>query len=102
VSHRKKWKEDKEMSPLALMEDDFERFGEQVKEIIDDVFQCMVEQQEGLNKKIQEEMTALHQLMEATRITTVQQTTEGPMTSTTRPVEARPTSLSCIRGNGGV
>jgi hypothetical protein len=42
-----------------------------------------------MNINIQEEMITLRQLMEATRIAVAQQTTEGPMTSTTRPVEAR-------------
>jgi hypothetical protein len=62
---------EKEMSPLELMEDEFNRFGEKVKDITKDVFQCMVDNQEGLRKKIKEEMTTLHQLMEETRITTV-------------------------------
>jgi hypothetical protein len=79
-------KANKEMSPLALTKDDFERFGEQFKEIIDDVFHCMVEHQEGMNRKIREEMAALHQLMEETKITSAQQTIEGPMTSTKRLV----------------
>jgi hypothetical protein len=82
------------------MEDDFERFGEKVKEITDDMFQCMVEKQEGLNRNIHEEMIALHQLMEATRIETVQQTTEGPTTSTTRPVEERPTVSHALEVTG--
>jgi hypothetical protein len=43
VPHPKKHKEDKETSPLSLMEDDFERFGDKVKEITKNLFQHMVE-----------------------------------------------------------
>jgi Na+/phosphate symporter len=89
--HQKNQKEDKEIIPLELMEDNFERSGDQFKEIVDDVFQCMVKQQEGLNRKIQEEMVALYQLMEATMIENVSQTTEGPTKRKTRLVEERPT-----------
>jgi hypothetical protein len=60
------------------MEDNFERFGEQVKDITDDMFQRAIQQQEGLNKNLQEEMNALLQLMEVKRIIVVQQGTGGP------------------------
>jgi hypothetical protein len=39
------------------------------------MFQPLVEKKEGLNRKIQEEIIALRQLMEATRIETVHKKT---------------------------
>jgi polyhydroxyalkanoate synthesis regulator phasin len=58
----------KESNIQALMEDDLEKIGDQVKEVMDDVFQCMTQQQEEMNRNMQEKMVELCQMLEATRI----------------------------------
>jgi polyhydroxyalkanoate synthesis regulator phasin len=59
----------KESNIQALTEDDLEKIGDQVKEVIDDVFQCVEQQQEEMNIKMQEKMVELCHMLETTRIT---------------------------------
>jgi hypothetical protein len=58
----------KEVAIQALTEEYLEKIGDQVKEVIDDVFQHATQQQEEMNRCMQEQMVELRQLLEATNI----------------------------------
>jgi polyhydroxyalkanoate synthesis regulator phasin len=67
----------------ALTKDDIEKIGDQVKEVIDDVFQHMTQQQEEMNRNMQEQMDEFLHFLETTRIAPLQQVEDAQIASTT-------------------
>jgi hypothetical protein len=45
-----------------------EKIGDQVKEVMDYMFHCVTQQQEDMNRNMQEQMDHLHHMLEARRI----------------------------------
>jgi hypothetical protein len=75
-----------------LTEEDWEKIGDQVKEVTDDAFQHVTHQEEEMHIQMQEQMVELRQLLEATNIVSAPQTKDEHTTSTTNNGEARPTN----------